>query len=102
MTILNSVRAALVGFFALVCFAAPARAQQVIEGSDPVAPAFAGQTRAPLAPKSPRFEVSEFVTSLTRPWAMAHMPDGNMRRLIADGTPPEVVADAIRRFLGPS
>ncbi len=53
-------------------------AQQVIEGSDPVAPAFAGQTRAPLAPKSPRFEVNEFVTTLTRPWAMAHMPDGSM------------------------
>ena len=29
-------------------------------------------------------------------------PDGSMRRLIADGTPPEVVTDAIRQLLGRS
>jgi len=56
----------------------PALSQQVTEGSDPVPPMFAGQTRAPLAPKSPPYVVSDFVTGLTRPWAMAHMPNGKM------------------------
>ena len=41
-------------------------------------PAFAGQTRAPLAKKSARFEITDFVVGLNRPWAMAHMPNGNM------------------------
>ncbi len=53
-------------------------AQQVYEGNSAVAPAFPGQTRAPLADKSARFVVSDFVTELHRPWSMAHMPDGNM------------------------
>ena len=78
MTIINAVRPGLISLLALVWCASPATAQQVFEGNDPVAPAFEGQTRAPLAPKSPRFEVNEFITTLTRPWAMAHMPDGSM------------------------
>lgn len=41
-------------------------------------PAFAGQTRAPLAKKSARYELTDFVVGLNRPWAMAHMPNGNM------------------------
>ena len=78
MTIIGSVRTLLICVFGLAVCGTAATAQQVHEGNDPVAPAFAGQTRAPLAAKSPRFEVNEFVTSLTRPWAMAHMPDGRM------------------------
>ena len=57
---------------------APISAQQVFEGTHPVPPLHAGQTRAPLAPKSAPFVVEEFVTELTRPWAMAHLPDGRM------------------------
>ncbi|MBT5186727.1 MAG: PQQ-dependent sugar dehydrogenase [Kordiimonadaceae bacterium] len=53
-------------------------AQQVFEGNSAVAPAYAGQTRAPLAPRSTGYVVSDFVTGLHRPWAMAHMPNGNM------------------------
>ena len=53
-------------------------AQEAHVGTVAVDPAFAGQTSAPLAPKSAAFVVSDFVTGLTRPWAMAHMPDGNM------------------------
>ncbi len=41
-------------------------------------PAFDGQTRAPLAEKSARYVLTDFVTGLNRPWAMAHMPNGNM------------------------
>jgi len=41
-------------------------------------PAFDGQTRAPLAKKSARYELTDFVVGLNRPWAMAHMPNGNM------------------------
>jgi glucose/arabinose dehydrogenase len=52
--------------------------QQVFEGTHAVPPLFEGQTRAPLAPKSAKFIVSDFVTGLNRPWAMAHMPNGNM------------------------
>ena len=56
----------------------PVHAQQVFEGTHAVPPAYEGQTRAPLALKSPAFVVNEFVTGLNRPWAMAHMPDGRM------------------------
>lgn len=41
-------------------------------------PAFEGQTRAPLAEKSARYELTDFVVGLNRPWTMAHMPNGNM------------------------
>ena len=58
--------------------AATAVSQQVHEGTGPVAPTFQGQTRAPLALKSAPFVVTEFVTGLNRPWAMAHMPNGKM------------------------
>lgn len=75
--------------------AAPAIAQQVFEGSQAVPPLFPGQTRAPLALKSAPYVVTEFVTGLNRPWALAHMPDGRMlvtevpgriRVIDADGT----------------
>ena len=56
----------------------PVLAQQVHEGVDAVAPLFAGQTRAPLAPKSASYLVEDFVTGLNRPWAMAHLPGGKM------------------------
>jgi len=61
-----------------VAIAMPAFSQQVSEGSEEVPPTFAGQTKAPLALKSARFIVSDFVTGLNRPWTMAHMPNGKM------------------------
>ena len=63
-------------FFAVT--AAPAFSQQVSEGTEAVPPTFAGQTRAPLALKTTGFVVTDFVTGLNRPWAMAHMPNGKM------------------------
>lgn len=62
----------------LVLATPTAFAQQVFEGTHAVPPAFEGQTRAPLAQKSQPFIVSDFVTGLNRPWAMAHMPNGKM------------------------
>lgn len=59
-------------------FSATAFSQQVFEGTQAVPPTFEGQTRAPLAPKSAGYVVSDFVTGLNRPWAMAHMPNGKM------------------------
>ena len=58
--------------------AAPGAAQPVGEGTHAVPPQFAGQTRAPLALKSPPYVVSDFVVGLNRPWALAHLPDGRM------------------------
>ena len=72
------VRQLLAGSVFSAVIAMPVFSQQVFEGTHPVPPAYAGQTRAPLAPRSTQYEVSEFVTGLTRPWAMAHMPNGNM------------------------
>lgn len=73
-----SYRRTLFGILLSAALATPATGQQVFEGEHPVPPAFAGQTRAPLAPKSPPFVVSEFVTDLFRPWAMAQLPNGNL------------------------
>ena len=70
----RSIAGLVIGLFISV----PTLSQQVYEGTDAVPPLFAGQTRAPLAPKSPPFIVSDFVTGLTRPWAIAHMPNGRM------------------------
>lgn len=80
--------------------ATPAFSQRVSEGSDAVPPTFAGQTRAPLALKSTGFVVSDFVTGLNRPWAMAHMPNGKMIVTEVPGririiTPDGNVADPI-------
>ena len=72
------VRGIIIGSIGFLGSVSIASSQQVFEGTHAVPPAFAGQTRAPLAPKSSRFIVSDFVTSLHRPWAMAHMPNGNM------------------------
>lgn len=75
-------------------------AEPVAPGDHAVPPLYQGQTRAPLAAKSSPFEVSEFVTGLTRPWALAHLPDGRMlvtevpgrlRVIDADGTVSEPV-----------
>ncbi len=66
-----------VGVLALLVVA-PIDAQQVFDGDHAVPPLYDGQTRAPLAAKSAPFVVSEFVTGLNRPWAMAHMPNGKM------------------------
>ena len=56
----------------------PTFSQQVFDGTHAVPPLYQGQTRAPLALKSPTFNVTEFVTSLHRPWTMVHMPNGKM------------------------
>lgn len=62
---------ALLGVFAAATITMPLAAQQI-------SPAFDGQNNAPLARKSAKYVVSDFVTGLNRPWAMAHMPNGNM------------------------
>jgi aldose sugar dehydrogenase len=59
-------------------FSASAQTQQVFDGPQFARPNFQGQTRAPIADHSKPFEVQEFVTSLTRPWTMAHLPNGKM------------------------
>jgi glucose/arabinose dehydrogenase len=41
-------------------------------------PAFAGQTRAPLALSKTAFDVIELASGLDRPWAIAFLPDGRM------------------------
>jgi glucose/arabinose dehydrogenase len=78
MTSFHRVRLLLAAGVFSMAVSAPVFPQQVFEGTHPVSPAFAGQTRAPLAPRSLQYEVNEFVTGLTRPWAMAHLPNGNM------------------------
>jgi len=85
--------------------AVPAFSQRVYEGTEAVAPAFPGQTRAPLALKSARFVVSDFVTGLNRPWAMAHMPNGKMMVTEVPGririiTPDGSVSDPVEGVPG--
>jgi glucose/arabinose dehydrogenase len=41
-------------------------------------PAYAWQTRAPLANQSPRLNVTTVTDGLVRPWSMAFLPDGNI------------------------
>jgi len=79
----------------------PAYSQQVFEGSHAVSPDFPGQTMAPLAAKSAKFVVSDFVPGLHRPWAMVHMPNGNMMVTEVPGrirmiTPEGVVSAPIK------
>ena len=79
----------------------PAYSQQVFEGSHAVPPLYPGQTSAPLAPKSARFVVTDFVVGLNRPWAMAHLPNGNMMITEVPGririiTPEGNVSDPIK------
>jgi glucose/arabinose dehydrogenase len=58
-------------------------------------PAFAGQTHAPVAPKSPPFDVQIVTEQLRSPWSMAFLPDrsvlvtesaGALRIVKADGS----------------
>jgi len=78
MTLSRSIRSLLSGLFLSIAITTPATSQQVSAGDHAVSPAFPGQSKAPLAPKSQPFVVSDFVTGLNRPWAMAHLPDGRM------------------------
>lgn len=41
-------------------------------------PAFAGQTRAPEVKASVAYEVSDYVTGLSKPWGLAFLPDGGL------------------------
>jgi glucose/arabinose dehydrogenase len=41
-------------------------------------PAYASQTRAPLANQSPRLTVTTVVSGLTKPWSIEFLPSGNM------------------------
>lgn len=41
-------------------------------------PAFAGQTRAPEMKANVAYEVSDYVTGLSRPWGLAFLPDGGL------------------------
>lgn len=74
MRLHKEFRIALVSCMAAIAFNLPVTAQQ----NKIFDPAFEGQTRASLAAKSAKFTVSDFVTGLNRPWAMAHLPNGNM------------------------
>jgi len=67
-------RIALISCIVVIAFNFSVTAQQAKN----IDPAFEGQTRAALAPKSAKYIVSDFVTGLNRPWAMAHLPNGNM------------------------
>jgi len=78
MTRLKHIQGTLICALISLGLSAPVFSQQVFEGTHAVPPLYQGQTRAPLALKSARFDVTEFVTSLHRPWAMAHMPGGKM------------------------
>jgi glucose/arabinose dehydrogenase len=78
MKLSNLVRQIVPACLLSAAIAVPAFSQQVFEGDHAVPPTFAGQTRAPLAPKSEKFIVTDFVTGLNRPWAMVHMPNGKM------------------------
>lgn len=70
--------AIFLGAVAAVTVTLEVAAQQPARPSYEIKPAFHGQTRAALAPKSARYIVSDFVTGLNRPWTMAHMPNGKM------------------------
>jgi len=79
MKLIKVTKATMLGLLATVAITISSSAQQ--QASTPsyeIMPAFDGQTRAALAPKSARYIVSDFVTGLNRPWAMAHLPNGNM------------------------
>lgn len=41
-------------------------------------PAFAGQTRAPEVKANVAYEVSDYVTGLSKPWGLAFLPDGGL------------------------
>jgi glucose/arabinose dehydrogenase len=41
-------------------------------------PAFAGQTRAPEMKANVAYEVSDYVTGVSKPWALAFLPDGGL------------------------
>jgi glucose/arabinose dehydrogenase len=41
-------------------------------------PAFAGQTRAPEVKANVAYEVTDHVTGLSKPWALAFLPDGGL------------------------
>lgn len=41
-------------------------------------PAFAGQTRAPEVKANVAYEVTDYVTGLSKPWALAFLPDGGL------------------------
>ncbi|MBT6032831.1 MAG: PQQ-dependent sugar dehydrogenase [Kordiimonadaceae bacterium] len=78
MKLQNVTKTTMLGFLAAITMTVPTSAQQSSAPAYAITPAFEGQTRAPLAPKSARYVVSDFVTGLNCPWAMAHMPNGNM------------------------
>jgi len=42
------------------------------------APAFAGQTRAPEVKAGVAYDVSDYVTGISKPWGLAFLPDGGL------------------------
>lgn len=85
--------------FGVLTFPTESRAQSTFADDYVPQPAYAWQTRAPLANQSPRLDVTTVAGGLVRPWAMAFLPDGNilvteipgrMRVVDADGnlSPP--------------
>lgn len=96
----KEARRCISGCLLSAVIAAPAFSQQVFEGNHAVPPTFEGQTRAPLAPKSASFVVTDFVTGLNRPWAMVHMPNGKMMVTEVPGrlriiSPDGIVSDPV-------
>ena len=62
----------------LLATTTPASAQTTFADDYVPQPAYAGQTRAPLANQSPRLDVTTVVSGLAKPWAMEFMPDGKI------------------------
>lgn len=105
MKLSRKIGRCLTGCILSATIATPASSQQVFEGIHRVPPTFEGQTRAPLAPKSASFVVTDFVPGLNRPWAMAHMPNGKMLVTEVPGrlriiTPDGKVSDPVRGVPG--
>lgn len=58
--------------------AAPGGALETRPANAPYAPAFAGQTRAPLKTANVAFDVVTVAQGLEKPWGLAWLPDGRM------------------------
>lgn len=67
-----------ISLFITIIFTSPLHAQQVFPGNEPPTPAFAGQTRAPIADQSTLVDLTVVKDDLYLPWGLAALPSGNM------------------------